>query len=234
VVSSSIPGGCIITNSRAPEPSETLAKPHLKLVTPATVNRTVMPRRRPNADLRTREHLTVAEVERLIDAAKGSRHGHRDATMLLVAYRHGLRAAELVDLRWVKSTSEPPPCTSAGSRRARPARIRLSATNCGRCGGFNASRTRNRRSCSRPSAARRSRRRDFSRMVERAGVEADLGIKVYAHMLRHATGVSSPTIATTPGRSRPIWGTPISRTTRATPRSHPVGSRASSTTDYGA
>jgi integrase len=26
--------------------------------------------------------------------------GHRDATMILVAYRHGLRVSELVDLRW--------------------------------------------------------------------------------------------------------------------------------------
>ena len=77
-----------------------MAKRHLKLVTPATVNRTVTPRRRPNAKLRTREYLTEAEVERLMEAAKGNRWGHRDATMLLVAYRHGLRAAELVDLRW--------------------------------------------------------------------------------------------------------------------------------------
>jgi integrase len=68
--------------------------------TSATVNRTVAPVRRPNADLRTREHLTEAEVERLIAAAKGNRHGHRDATIILVAYRHGLRAAELVDLHW--------------------------------------------------------------------------------------------------------------------------------------
>ena len=36
----------------------------------------------------------------MIEAAKGNRWGHRDAAMLLVAYRHGLRAAELVDLRW--------------------------------------------------------------------------------------------------------------------------------------
>jgi len=27
-------------------------------------------------------------------------YGHRDATMILVAYRHGLRVSELVDLRW--------------------------------------------------------------------------------------------------------------------------------------
>jgi integrase len=33
-------------------------------------------------------------------AARGNRHGHRDATMILIAYRHGLRVSELVDLRW--------------------------------------------------------------------------------------------------------------------------------------
>ena len=77
-----------------------MPKAHLKLVTPAIVNRTVMPRRPPNADLRTREHLTEVEVERLMDAARKNRWGHRDATMVLVAYRHGFRPAELVDLRW--------------------------------------------------------------------------------------------------------------------------------------
>jgi integrase len=41
-------------------------------------------------------------VERLIKAAKKNRWGHRDATMVLVAYRHGLRVSELVDLRWVQ------------------------------------------------------------------------------------------------------------------------------------
>jgi integrase len=77
-----------------------MAKTHLKLVKPAIVKRTVTPRRLPNKDLRTREHLTVAEVERLMKAAQRNRHGHRDATMILVAYRYGLRASELVDLRW--------------------------------------------------------------------------------------------------------------------------------------
>jgi type 1 fimbriae regulatory protein FimB/type 1 fimbriae regulatory protein FimE len=58
-----------------------------------------MPRRRRNSDLRTREYLTEAEVERLIEAARDNRWGHRDSTMLLIAFRHGLRASELVDLR---------------------------------------------------------------------------------------------------------------------------------------
>src|SRR6266540_6071766 len=76
-----------------------MAKTALRLVTPATEKRTV-PRRLPNAEYRTREYLTEKEVEKLIEAAKTNRHGHRDATMLLVAFRHGLRASELCGLEW--------------------------------------------------------------------------------------------------------------------------------------
>jgi len=54
-----------------------------------------------NSSVRTREYLTTAEIERLMAAArKASRYGHRDATMLLIGYRHGLRASELCDLQW--------------------------------------------------------------------------------------------------------------------------------------
>jgi integrase len=77
-----------------------VTKSHLRLVAPSTENCTVAPRRPKNAELRTREHLTPDEVERLIEAAKSNRHGHRDALTVLLAYRHGLRAAEVVDLRW--------------------------------------------------------------------------------------------------------------------------------------
>jgi hypothetical protein len=50
--------------------------------TPNTVNSSVA---------RTREYLTGKEVEKLMEAArKSSRYGHRDATMILIAYRHGL------------------------------------------------------------------------------------------------------------------------------------------------
>ena len=45
--------------------------------------------------------MTVPEVERLMAAArKYSRYGHRDATMILIGFRHGLRASELCDLQW--------------------------------------------------------------------------------------------------------------------------------------
>jgi integrase len=58
------------------------------------------PLRRRNRDVRDREYLTEAEVDKLIAASKDNRYVHRDATMILVAYRHGLRASELVMLRW--------------------------------------------------------------------------------------------------------------------------------------
>src|SRR5271170_5784406 len=67
-------------------------KSKLLLVTPAIENRAVVARRPKNVELRRREHLTPAEVERMIEAAKNNRYGHRDATMILVAYRHGLRS----------------------------------------------------------------------------------------------------------------------------------------------
>src|SRR3954447_27036586 len=54
-----------------------------------------------NSSVRTREYLTTVEIERLMAAArKSSRYGHRDATMILIGYRHGLRASELCDLQW--------------------------------------------------------------------------------------------------------------------------------------
>ena len=57
--------------------------------TPSIVNLTVK-----------RRYLTEREVERLMDCArKYGRYGHRDG-MILVAYRHGLRASEICDLQW--------------------------------------------------------------------------------------------------------------------------------------
>ena len=66
---------------------------------PTTVKRTL--RRLPNADYRPREYLTETEVDQLIEAArKRGRNGARDSAAILLAYRHGLRASEVCDLRW--------------------------------------------------------------------------------------------------------------------------------------
>ena len=69
-------------------------------VAPTTKKRTVSRGRRPNAHYRRREYLTEKEIERLMKAAGDNRYGHRDATMILLAFRHGLRASELCSLRW--------------------------------------------------------------------------------------------------------------------------------------
>src|SRR6476661_2418102 len=66
---------------------------HVERCAPTAVNVTVR-------SARPREYLTEREIDRLIEAAKGNRWGHRDATAILLAYRHGLRASELVALRW--------------------------------------------------------------------------------------------------------------------------------------
>ena len=69
-----------------------MAKPNLRLVPPNSELRTVTLRRRSNSEMgRDRERLTELEVERLVKVAKGTRHGHRDATM---------RVSELCDLQW--------------------------------------------------------------------------------------------------------------------------------------
>ena len=78
---------------------------HLQLVRPNNQNRSVrtrtrIPTRPSNSELRPREYLTPSEVETLIRTARKGRYGHRDSTLILVAYRHGLRAVEICDLEW--------------------------------------------------------------------------------------------------------------------------------------
>ena len=69
---------------------------------PIQVNGKVQPTPpRRQKDTRPRKHLTPAEVGALLRAArKSGRYGLRDEALVLIAYRHGLRASELVNLRW--------------------------------------------------------------------------------------------------------------------------------------
>src|SRR4029077_2678247 len=75
---------------------------HPELHAPTALNVTVAAtrKRQMRRSARPREYLTEREIEKLMDAAAGNRWGHRDATAILLAYRHGLRASELVALRW--------------------------------------------------------------------------------------------------------------------------------------
>src|SRR5262245_19981338 len=165
-----------------------MAKSRLRLVTPSTVNRTVTPKRRPNAELRTREYLTDAEVTRLADAAKANRWGHRDATMILIAYRHGLRASELVDLRWDQIDFTAATLAVRRVKRGSP------STHPIRGDELRALRKLAREQEPESPFVCTSERgapfttAGFARMIERAGEAANLGFKAHPHMLRHACG----------------------------------------------
>jgi integrase len=165
-----------------------MAKTHLTLVAPATVNRTVTPVRLPNAKLRSREYLTDAEVARLTHAAKANRWGHRDATMILVAYRHGFRAAELVDLRWHQIDFDTATLHVRRVKKGSP------STHPIRGDELRSLRRLQREQEPKSAFVFTSERgapfttAGFARLVERAGVAAALGFKAHPHMLRHACG----------------------------------------------
>lgn len=165
-----------------------MAKPHLTLIQPSAEKRTVTPRRRPNSELRTREHLTEAEVEKLMAAAKGNRHGHRDATMILVAFHHGLRASELIDLRWDQVDFP------TGTLHVRRVKKGTPATHPIVGDELRALRRLCREQEPNSPFVFTSERdapfttAGFARMVERAGEAAGLGFKAHPHMLRHACG----------------------------------------------
>jgi integrase len=163
-----------------------MTKTNLKLVSRATANRTVTPLRKPNAELRPREHLTEREIETLIEATKGNRWGQRDSTMILIAFRHGLRVSELCGLQWSDIEFE------TGTLHLRRAKGGTTATHPLLGDELRALRTLKREAQS-PFVFVSERNAPFSpagfaKLVERAGVEAKLPFKVHPHMLRHACG----------------------------------------------
>jgi type 1 fimbriae regulatory protein FimB/type 1 fimbriae regulatory protein FimE len=147
------------------------------------------PRRPPNAELRTREHLLPAEVELLITGAKDNRWGHRDSTMILVAYRHGLRASELVDLQWTQ-------ISLAGAQLHVRRRKNGSPSSHPLTGRELRALRRLKREQQPPSPFVFVSERGapftvdgFGKMLMRVAEAAGLGsLKVHPHMLRHACG----------------------------------------------
>jgi integrase len=151
------------------------------------LKRSPAPRRRPNAELRAREYLTEKEVERLIELAKANRNGHRDATMILVAFRHGLRAAEVCDLRWDQVEFPGGRLHVRRRKNGTPSVHPLSGRE------LRALRRLQRESEASPFVFVSERGAPFTvagfqKLIERAGEAAKLGFKTHPHMLRHACG----------------------------------------------
>ena len=146
------------------------------------------PAKLPNLAKRSREYLTVSEVNKLIKTAKRlGRNGERDGLMILVMYRHALRVSELVDLRWDQmdlnrgrmhvnrlKNGDPSVHYLEGEeiRALRKHRRNYTDTDfvfvSERLGPLS------------PNAVHK--------MVARAGIEAGLELSVHPHMLRHGKG----------------------------------------------
>jgi type 1 fimbriae regulatory protein FimB/type 1 fimbriae regulatory protein FimE len=123
-----------------------------------------------------------------MDAARKNRWGHRDAAMVLVAYRHGFRPAELVDLRWEQIEFASAALHVRRVKRGTPSTHPILGDE------LRALRRLQREQGPKSPFVFTSERgtpfttAGFARMVERAGAEARLGFKAHPHMLRHACG----------------------------------------------
>ncbi len=153
-----------------------------------TNSRVSPPRRAHNHEKRSREHLTPTEVDALIEAAKDTgRHGHRDATLILLAYRHGLRVSELVALRWDQIDLKQGILHVARRKNGSPATHPLRGPE------LRALRTLMRDYTDTPYVFVTERKGPMTtgavrKVVARSGEVAKIGFPVHPHMLRHSTG----------------------------------------------
>ena len=146
------------------------------------------PRKQPNAATRSREYLTPSEVDRLREAAtKRGRHGSRDATLILLAYRHGLRVSELVALRWDQVDLKQGLLHVHRRKNGSPSTHPLRGPE------IRALRKLAREYPETPYVFVTERKGPLTvsgvrKIVARAGEVAGLGFPVHPHMLRHSTG----------------------------------------------
>jgi type 1 fimbriae regulatory protein FimE len=160
----------------------------LKGTRPTIINGKVSPpARQMNADRRSREHLTPEEVDKLMKAAGAiGRHGHRDATLLLIAYRHGLRVSEVTSLRWDQVDMK------QGLMHVNRVKNGLPSTHPIRGPELRALR-RLQKDYAGPYVFSTERLGPMTtatvrKLMARAGEQAKLPFPVHPHMLRHACG----------------------------------------------
>ena len=152
------------------------------------MDRVPPPHKQPNSERRSREYLSPIEVKRLCDVArKLGRHGLRDTTMILLAYRHGLRVSELVSLRWDQID------LTQGFLHVRRLKNGINSTHPLHGPEIRALRKIKRDYPETPYVFVSERKHPMTtsnvrKLVMRAGNEAGLEFPVHPHMLRHSCG----------------------------------------------
>jgi integrase len=143
-------------------------------------------RHKPTLAERPRSYLTEKEIERLMKACQGARYPDRDRTMILIAFRHGLRVSELCGLQWTDVEFQ---TATLHVRRAKAGETTVQPILGDEMRALRALK----REAKTPFIFVTERgspftTSGFASLVERAGLEAKIGFKVHPHMLRHATG----------------------------------------------
>ena len=147
-----------------------------------------VPSRPKNREVRSREHLLPDEVGALIVAAgQVGRHRLRDRTSILVAYRHGLRVSELIGLRWDQIDFKRAQMHVNRLKNGSPATHPIEGDE------LRLLRRLKREYPDTPFLFTTERggpltRSTVSKLLSRAGQEAELPFPVHPHMLRHGTG----------------------------------------------
>ena len=137
---------------------------------------------------RTRRYLTQREVEQLIEAArKHGRYGHRDATMILLAFRHGLRASELCELQWSQIELNAGRLHVRRSKKGTPSVHPLQGDE------IRALRRLQREQEASPFVFTSERGgpmtpKSWGNHFTRLGIAAGMAFPIFPHMLRHACG----------------------------------------------
>ena len=147
-----------------------------------------LPTKPKNQEARPREYLTADEVERLIQATRSiGRHGHRDATLILLGYRHGLRVSELVALKWAQIDLKRGHLAVVRAKNGTPSTHPLRGPE------IRALRRLKREYTATPYLFVTERGGPLTtsgarKILARAGEEAKLPFPVHPHMLRHSCG----------------------------------------------
>jgi site-specific recombinase XerD len=135
-----------------------------------------------------RAYLTEAEVTQLMAAAeKRGRYGHRDATAILLAYRHGLRVSELCALTWDRVQWRTHALRVARAMAGKPATHPLTGTELRQLRQLRQDWPDSRHLFVTERGAPMTPT-GFAKMLSRAAAAAGFAFAVHPQMLRHSCG----------------------------------------------